>query len=134
MRYYIASRLENIEAVRDLKGKMNNQFPEWELTYDWTVHGPVWTHGRDKCVKVAHNELSGVRRADILIVLLPGGRGTHIEIGAALATDTPIVLVTSDPKDVAMNANLCAFYTHSSVNPVVPENLIEFLKGFENHG
>jgi hypothetical protein len=30
-----------------------------------------------------------VRDADVLIVLLPGGYGTHVEIGAALALEKP---------------------------------------------
>jgi hypothetical protein len=34
-------------------------------------------------------ELDGIREADVLMVLLPAGYGSHFEIGAALALENP---------------------------------------------
>jgi nucleoside 2-deoxyribosyltransferase len=56
----------------------------------------VWTDQDDATpdgyAKIALAELAGVREADVLIVLLPGGYGTHVEIGAALGLGKPVIL------------------------------------------
>ena len=41
---------------------------------------------------MAQQEIEAIRNADVLIVLLPGGLGTHVEIGAALALGKPVIL------------------------------------------
>lgn len=88
MRYYIATSLENIAAAQRLHVllKAVGHAP----TYDWTTHGPVyradanWERNRLAMRDIAATELRAVLDADAVIVLLPGGRGTHIELGAAM--------------------------------------------------
>jgi hypothetical protein len=66
----------------------------WERTFDWTDQD----YGPERYADVALAELAGVRDADVLIVLLPGGYGTHVEIGAALALGKPVILHAPDRK------------------------------------
>lgn len=90
MRYYIATRLERAgdhNQLRDALGARGH-----EITYDWTTHGPVFRHGLARIREVAQLELEGVLAADFVVVLLPGGRGTHAELGMALATGKPVFL------------------------------------------
>ncbi len=122
MKYYIASGLENAAQVRALKAILDAR--GWEHTYDWTVHGSVQTEGLERISEVADAEVEGVLRADIIIVLLPGGRGTHVELGMALAGAAldgvldalRIVLYSPDPeRDFGVGGKTCAFYHHPLV-------------------
>ena len=44
-RYYIASGLDNVDKVRELKSVLDAA--GWEHTYDWTVHGSVQREGQN---------------------------------------------------------------------------------------
>lgn len=133
MRYYIASRLENAAQVRELKAELDKA--GWEHTYDWTVHGSVQREGVDRIVEVAQLEAEGVLTADVIITLLPGGRGTHTEIGIAIGqlqlaklledagvlerVKRRIILYTEDDeRDFGTNGTTCAFYHHPFVEHV----------------
>src|SRR6185312_5761738 len=83
VKFYIASRLEAAPRVRELKTILESY--GHEHTYDWTVHGSVQNDGADVIREVSEREVLGVVNADANIVLLPGGRGTHTELGIAIA-------------------------------------------------
>ena len=83
------------------------------ITYDWTAHGSVWKDGADRIRKVAQAEMQGVLDADYVVVLLPGGRGTHTELGMALADGKPVILYGTD--DDFSGPKTCAFYHHPLV-------------------
>lgn len=86
--YYIASGLANVDAVRKLKKILDEA--GWEHTYDWTVHGSVPLY---QCADTARSEASGVCAAHINIILLPGGRGAHAELGIAIGSTLLAVAV-----------------------------------------
>ncbi len=119
--YYIASGLENADAVRALKKVLDEA--GWKHTYDWTVHGAV---DKDKWPPTASAEAEGVWMADVLIVLLPGGRGTHTELGIAIGMVDPvvfgpgedrmrIVIYSADPGEFEIKGRTCVFYHHPCV-------------------
>ncbi len=120
MKFYIASGLENWENVRKLKGVLCDA--GHEHTYDWTVHGSVQREGVERIGNVAAFEVEGVIAADVVIVLLPGGRGTHTELGIAIAMkrvwdgNRRILVYSPDPeKDFGTGGTTCAFYHHKFV-------------------
>ena len=107
MRIYIASALENIEQVQAVRDALIAE--GHTITYDWTTHGAV----RDdlaRLAEVAGSEVQGVREADLVVVLLPGGRGTHAELGMACALGIPVLLVSSDGATFEPGEGTCAFY------------------------
>lgn len=112
MKYYIASRLENAEAVKRMASRLNEV--GWIQTYDWTTHGSVQEKGLERIEQVAQAELIGVREADVVIVLMPGGRGTHVELGAAIAYKKPVILFAEDGQ-LLQDGRTCAFYHHPQV-------------------
>ena len=63
-----------------------------------------------------------MRDADVLVVLLPGGYGTHVEIGAALALGKPVILHAPDRKTLE-TPYLCVFHYHPAVKLVISEPL-----------
>jgi nucleoside 2-deoxyribosyltransferase len=112
--YYIASRLENAPRVRALKILLDAK--GWHHTYDWTVHGSVQQCDHATIQAVADAEADGVDAADVVIVLLPGGRGTHAELGMAIAGKKAIYMVSENPEvDFGRDGRTCAFYHHSRV-------------------
>lgn len=116
IRVYIASGLENMAAVQTVRDILTAQ--GIGITYDWTAHGPAWREGHARMAEVAQSEINGVTSADGVIAILPGGRGTHTEIGAALASKIPVFLFTPD-EGIMAGAQTCAFYHHPGVE-VIP--------------
>jgi len=108
MKYYIASSLENAEQVKRLIWLLKSW--GWQVTYDWTKHGSVQAEGREVIKETAKKELAGVKEADLVIILLPGGRGTHIEMGVALALGKPVILYAEDNTVLEQTKRICSFY------------------------
>lgn len=88
----------------------------WERTFDWTDQD----YGPEGYADTALAELAGVRDADVLIVLLPGGHGTHVEIGAALALGKPVIIHAPDRKTLE-TPYPCVFHYHPGVKLLVSE-------------
>lgn len=129
MKFYIASKLENAARVRELAEALKAR--GWRQTYDWTVHGSV-RGDRERLKETACAEWGGVQDADIIIVLLPGGRGTHTEFGMALAMGKDIVLHSEDPAPFEpASEETSAFYWAPGVTRLCRpfEGLAEWLVG-----
>lgn len=113
MKVYIASALENAAEVARLRDIL--AFAGHVVTYDWTIHGSVQSEGAERIAEVAAAEMAGVIDADVLVALLPGGRGTHTEIGIALGSGVPVIL-----RGAEHYARECAFYRAPGVIDRVP--------------
>lgn len=117
MKAYIATGLTNHARhnfVRDALLQIGV-----ELTYDWTFHGPVWSQGKERIRSVSVEELKGVVDADVVIVILPGSRGTHAELGMALARRKPVLLLVNSETRHMLEAvpETCSFYHHPLIIP-----------------
>jgi len=108
MKYYIATKLENHAEHNKLRDVLNNR--GHQITYDWTYHGPVYSHGLERVREVAQLEINGVLDADVVVVLWPGGRGTHVEMGIALAQQKPVIFVSDVEAHHQATTETCAFY------------------------
>lgn len=128
MRFYTASSLTNLtlvsrfnQSIRDL-GHV--------VTYDWSTHGASQHAGeladdiRVRLSNTAMQERDGVVTADIVVVILPGGRGTHVELGMAIASGATILMVVR-PEDKLENPCCCFHYAegvhHLVVHGDIPE-------------
>lgn len=104
-RYYIATGLANIEGHRKMKEAL--AAVGGEITYDWTeqpmLGEPDDEHGEELLRERALDDIGGVASADALVLLLPGNpptfegvmRGSHVELGAAIALGKEIFIVSS---------------------------------------
>lgn len=123
MTFYIASGVENAARVNEAAAVLTNQ--GHQRTYDWTLHGSVKNAAAQKKQSVASLECNGVLSASLFVLLLPGARGTHTELGMALAKASLVssemrVLVwseTSEPFDGT--DGFCVFYHHPAVERIV---------------
>lgn len=127
MKFYVATKLENHEAhnrVRDFVAELGH-----EVTYDWTAHGPVHSHGLERIEEVALAEILGVADADVVVVLWPGGRGTHVEMGAAIALGKTVLMVSEITDHHEATPETCAFYHHPNVELFRSErDLFQFIR------
>jgi hypothetical protein len=113
MKYYIATSLSRTtahHAVRDSLKVLGH-----EISYDWTVHGSVKSVSKERLQEVATLELEGVSEADFVVVLLPGGKGTHLELGFALAKGKLVFLHSEEPLLFELGPQTNAFYHHPSI-------------------
>ena len=116
MKFYIATGLDNWEFHNIIRDQMRAR--GFKITYDWTTHKSVAHKGQQVCQTTAVKELEGVAKADIVVVLLPGGRGTHIEIGIALAFNRRVIIYGT-PEDFAFEKHkTCVFYYHPNVKRI----------------
>lgn len=105
LRFYVASALENAAIVREYRRLIRER--GGVITCDWTAHGSVQADGSERIAEVAAAEVRGVISADRVIVVLPGGRGTHTELGIAIGRGIPVAIV--GPL-VGADGRECAFY------------------------
>lgn len=112
MKFYIASSLGNAEAVNIIADYLISR--GWAQTYDWTKHGPVLIN--DELRRISNEELRGVTGCDVFFLLLPGKRGSHTELGAALAANKPVIILSPDYNLLYENDLTCSFYWHPNVS------------------
>lgn len=116
-RFFLSTQLDQsakadaISASLELRG--------WKRTFTWNVDDGSATDGH---ARKAIAELEGVRAADVLVVLLPGGRGTHVEIGAALALGKPVILHAPD-RETLETPYACVFHYHPLVKILISQPL-----------
>lgn len=130
MKYYVASgvanapRVNTVAAVLDEKG--------FERTYNWTTHGSVADAPDDTKRTVAGKEAAAVMEAELVVVLLPGRFGTHVEIGLAIATiENKRILLWSETEAPFSGADgFCVFYHHPAIERMACsfEELLSYLK------
>jgi nucleoside 2-deoxyribosyltransferase len=116
-RFYVSSRKDRSTQANALSDAL--KVHGWERTFTWSDQGGAGPEGH---ATIAVAELEGVREADVLIVLLPGGFGTHVEIGAALALGKPVILHAPNHETLA-DPYPCVFHSHPAVTLLVSESL-----------
>ncbi|MFD1205950.1 MULTISPECIES: group-specific protein [Sporosarcina] len=88
MKFYIASCFANIENVTMLSNALKSK--GHIHTYDWTKNGRAYSF--ELLSKIGEEEKMAVKDSDFLVLLLPAGKGSHIEFGMALSLGKRIYL------------------------------------------
>ena len=117
MKFYIASKLENFEQVSYLAKKLKSE--NWIHTYDWTTHLSIKETDTETLKTVGQKEFDGVKNADVVIILTPQGRGTHTELGMAIALNKIIYLCHIDDTYFLCDDNTSPFYWLPNVNQLI---------------
>lgn len=106
MKFYIGSGMKNCELVNYYAKILKRK--GWILTYNWVENINDGVSIEDM-TSYAISESQGIVDSDVVIILLPAGRGAHIELGMALALNKKIFLC-SETKDEFSIENTVAFY------------------------
>ncbi|WP_404351913.1 group-specific protein [Sutcliffiella horikoshii] len=126
-KYYIASSFNNIEKVREVSIRLKDK--GFIQTYDWTQNERAAT--LEDLKEIGEKERIAVLEADFLIVLLPAGKGSHIEFGIALGQGKKIYLF-SENDDIDNFETTSTFYHLDNVEKIVGtvEELMEKIKQY----
>jgi nucleoside 2-deoxyribosyltransferase len=114
MKFYIASGLLNKDNVKLVATNLKSC--GFIHTYDWTQNERA--DSIDKLKTIGEAERIGVMDADFLIVLLPGGKGTHVELGMALALHKRVYLYSPN-EDIKDFSSTSTFYYLEEIIPFI---------------
>lgn len=110
-KFYVASSLKKFEAVQYVASHLKNH--GYIHTYDWTINAgekEAQPFTLDELKEIGRKEKNGIVEADFIVVLLPGGKGTHIELGIALGMGKKIFLYS--PNDEVTNLETTSTFYH----------------------
>lgn len=91
-KFYVASSFKNIETVRYVSNELISK--GYIHTYDWTKNARASTF--EELKEIGRQERNALMEEDFIIVLLPAGKGSHIEFGIALAQGKRIYLYSQN--------------------------------------
>lgn len=90
---YVGSSLLNANQASEVMQRFRDAGVD--ITYDWTpLVGQKFSD--EQLGKYGIEEINGVKNADLFFMLSPARHGTHVELGIALASGKPVVMV-DDP-------------------------------------
>ena len=124
MKFYIGSGMKNCELVNYYSKVLKEN--GWEQTYDWVKNVNDDVDINDM-VEYAKLEKQGIADSDVVIILLPAGRGAHIELGMALASNKKLFLCSATKEEFSIE-NTVAFYELPDIVKLIgtaDENLTE---------
>lgn len=114
MNFYIASSFKNIQQVRVLSHEL--QLKGHNHTYDWTQNERA--NSLESLTTFGEKEKEAVMHSDFVVILLPAGKGSHIELGIALGLGKRIYLYS--PSDELFEFDQTStFYYVAGVNQFV---------------
>jgi hypothetical protein len=94
---YVASKWGNKKTAAALMRELESR--GHEICYDWTANTLAADGGEDRLREISELEIDGVTNADVFVLLMPGYFGSHVELGAAIASGVPRIYVVGDLMD-----------------------------------
>ncbi len=110
MQVYVAGRFHHQDHVTRVMDRVRDA--GHQLTTDWTQHDPIkpYKDNPETSRAYAKEDVNGAEEADVFILIAnETGRGSHAELGVALATNTEHIYVIGDKR------HNCMFYYHPDV-------------------
>ena len=126
MNFYIGSGMKNCELVNYYSKILEEN--GWKHTYNWAknVNGDETI---EDLIEYSKLEQQGIIDADVVIILLPAGRGTHIELGMGLALNKKLFLCSETKEEFSVE-NTVNFYQLPNIARLVgtaDENIKEII-------
>lgn len=115
MKFYMGSGLKNAKVVNEFSKKLKEI--GWEHTYNWTENN-LENESIEDLIKYATLEQKAIEESEVVIIILPAGRGTHVELGMAIALNKKIYLYSNNKEEFDIE-NTVAFYQLPSIQKVI---------------
>ena len=115
MKFYIGSGFLNFELVNIISEKLINL--GHIHTYNWAKN-IIENETIEDMIRASELEKQAIIDSDVVIIILPAGRGTHIELGMALALNRKVYLYSKDGKDFELE-NTVNFYEIPEITKVI---------------
>lgn len=90
---YVASGLRNYERVQKIQNRL--RACGLEVAFDWAYR---YENGLDDDT-VCRQEIQAVKSTDALLLVMPGKRGSHVEMGVAIGAEKPVVVLNEEAGD-----------------------------------
>ena len=94
LKFYVASSFQNINQVRAITNELAQM--GWQLAYDWTLNNRA--DSINDLQRIGVLEKTAIEDSELVLIVLPGGKGTHVELGLAIAGKKKIILYSPDYK------------------------------------
>ncbi|GGH60281.1 hypothetical protein GCM10008014_34670 [Paenibacillus silvae] len=124
-KFYIASSLKNIENVRYVSDQLKGM--GFIHSYDWTQNDKVTSI--DQMRDIGRKEMAAVKKSNFIVILLPAGKGSHIELGIALGNSIRTYLYSPNDEldDIEKTST---FYHQDAVHKCkgTLEELIQYIR------
>ncbi len=130
MKFYIGSGMKNCKLVNYYARLLKEN--GWEQTYDW-VKNVSDDVSLEDMIEYATLESQGIIDSDVVIILLPAGRGAHIELGMAIALNKRVILCSTTKEEFSIE-NTVAFYELPKIVKLIgtaKENVKKIIKSKE---
>ncbi|MGE7881137.1 nucleoside 2-deoxyribosyltransferase [Bacillus sp. NPDC094077] len=88
MKFYIASSFQNKHLVRSVANELKNA--GWHHTYDWTKNERAVN--QEQLREIGKAEKNAIQEADVFLLILDGGNGSHTEFGMAIALEKKVYM------------------------------------------
>ncbi|OSY00422.1 hypothetical protein BTJ45_03028 [Bacillus mycoides] len=88
MKFYIASGFQNKHIVRFVSSQLKEA--GWYHTYDWTKNERVVN--QEQLREIGQAEKNAIKEADVFLLILDGGNGSHTELGMAIALEKKVYM------------------------------------------
>ena len=130
LKFYIASSYENRNLVRAASFLFDQN--DFLNSYDWTLNDKAETFEEYRLI--GEEEKQGIIESDFFVMILPAGKGSHVELGMALALDKRIYLYSPDEEIYNMEKT-DTYYFLQGVKPFVGQiaDFISFVIKSENN-
>jgi hypothetical protein len=118
---HVATSFENRAVARRVMRLL--EAGDFAIARDWTAFEHHQHLDSDRLRQQA------MARADAVVVLLPAGRSTHVELGMAIGMGKPVLLFASS-EDMLHNRvdnRVCSYYAHSGVLKVISQEEAEIV-------
>lgn len=124
MKFYVSTSVKNYKEAQAIINTLSVE--GYSCTYDWTQKILSKESSEDDFYCISKLELKGIKNCDIFILLLPGGKGSHVEFGYALALKKFIILIFD-----YLSFYDCPFYIHA--NAFINYNINQLLKIIDSY-
>lgn len=88
MNFYVASSFKNKDQVRNLSSRL--KLEGFYHTFDWTQNER--SASLEALSTIGEEEKEAIIQSDFLVIILPAGKGSHVELGIALGLGKRIYL------------------------------------------
>ncbi|QWU46857.1 MULTISPECIES: nucleoside 2-deoxyribosyltransferase [Bacillus] len=88
MKFYIASGFQNKHLVRFVSSQLKEV--GWHHTYDWTKNERAVD--QEQLREIGQAEKTAIKEADVFLLILDGGNGSHTEFGMAIALEKKVYI------------------------------------------
>lgn len=115
MKFYIGAKMKNLDLVNYLGRKLEEI--GWEHTYNWAKNLKD-NETFDDMLEYSILEKKAIQDSDVVIILLPAGKATHVELGMALALNKQIYLWSRDKDEFSLQ-NAVSFYELPGITKII---------------